>query len=101
MLLHIAGKDEFAKETAAGKVLVDFFATWCGPCSQLAPIVEKIAKEHPELKVIKVDVDEAQDLAATYDVSSIPTLLYFEDGKMVRQTVGWQPEKSLLKFCGI
>jgi thioredoxin 1 len=101
MVLHIGAKDEFDKETASGRVLVDFFATWCGPCGQLAPIVEKIAKEHPELKVLKVDVDEAQDLAAAYNVYSIPTLIYFENGKAVHQTVGYQPEKSLLRFCGI
>jgi thioredoxin 1 len=63
--------------------------------------VEKIANEHPEVKVVKVDVDEAQDVAAAFNVYSIPTLVYFENGKPIRQTVGWQPEKSLLKFANL
>jgi thioredoxin 1 len=101
MILHVTKKDEFDKETGEGKVLVDFFATWCGPCSMLSPLVEKLAKEHEEIKVIKVDVDQAEEIAATYNVYSIPTLIYFENGKAVRQSVGYIPEPSLKKFAGI
>jgi thioredoxin 1 len=101
MLLHIEKKDEFEKETKEGKVLVDFFATWCGPCSMLSPLVEKLSKDHPEIKVIKVDVDKAEEIAAMFNVYSIPTLVYFEDGKAVRQSVGYVPEPSLKKFVGV
>lgn len=101
MILHLTNKAEFDKETAEGKVLVDFFATWCGPCSMLSPLVEKLAKEHEEIKVIKVDVDQAEEIAATYNVYSIPTLVYFENGQAVRQSVGYIPEPSLKKFVGV
>jgi thioredoxin 1 len=101
MLLHITDKSEFDKETKDGNVLVDFFATWCGPCTMLSPLVEKLSKEHPELKVIKIDVDQAEEIAATYSVYSIPTLIYFENGKALRQSVGYIPEASLKKFAGI
>jgi thioredoxin 1 len=101
MLLHITDKAEFEKETKDGKVLVDFFATWCGPCTMLSPLVERLSKEHPELKVIKIDVDQAEEIAATFSVYSIPTLIYFENGKAVRQSVGYIPEASLKKFADV
>jgi len=101
MLIHIKSKDEFEKETKEGRVLVDFFATWCGPCSMLSPIVEKLAQSHPEVKVLKVDVDQIPEVASLFDVYSIPTLIYFENGKNVRTTVGYMPEASLKKFAGL
>ena len=101
MLKHIESKAEFDKEIATGKVLVDFFATWCGPCSMLAPLVEDLAKKNPELTVLKVDVDQVGDVAAEYSVYSIPTLVYFEEGKLVRKTVGYVPEDSLKRFAGV
>jgi thioredoxin 1 len=101
MLMHVKEKADFEKETAEGKVLVDFFATWCGPCKMLSPLVEKLAKEHNEIKVIKVDVDESEEIAAEYTVYSIPTLIYFENGKPVRQSVGYIGEEPLKRFAGI
>jgi thioredoxin 1 len=101
MLIHIEDKKGFDKEISEGKVLVDFFATWCGPCSMLSPLVEKLAEEHPELKVLKVDVDRVQEAAAAFDVYSIPTLIYFENGQPVRKTVGYIPEPGLKKFAGV
>ena len=99
MLKHIINKEEF--ETAIKEkptVLVDFFAHWCGPCNSLSPIVEKVAETHPEIDVIKVDVDQAPELAAKYGVSSIPMLLSFENGTQKDVRVGWMPEASLLRF---
>jgi thioredoxin 1 len=101
MIIHVKDKAEFDKETKEGRILVDFFATWCGPCKMLSPLVEKLGNDHPEVKVIKIDVDEAEELAAAYNVYSIPTLVYFENGKAVRQSVGYIPEPSLKKFAGI
>lgn len=102
MIKHIHDKNEFSKEIADNdKVLVDFFATWCGPCQMLTPVVEKISKDHPELLVIKVDVDQAPELAAMYTIFSVPTLQYFENGKLVRQEAGYRPEASLLKFVNL
>lgn len=79
-------------------VLVDFWATWCGPCRMIAPIVEEIAAERPDIKVCKIDVDENQELAMQYGVSSIPTLLVFQGGKVVNQSVGAVPKTKILEM---
>lgn len=69
-------------------VLVDFYADWCGPCKMLSPIVDEVAKEMSEIKVVKVNVDEAQDLAMNYQVMSIPTLVVIKNGKEAKRSVG-------------
>ena len=69
-------------------VLIDFYADWCGPCKVLSPIVEEFASENPDIKVVKVNVDEAQNLAINYEVMSIPTLVVIKDGKEVNRTIG-------------
>ena len=80
-------------------VLVDFWATWCGPCKMLAPVIEELAEElEGEVVVAKLDVDKAQDVAMKYGVMSIPTLILFEKGEEVRRTVGFQPKARLLSF---
>ncbi len=101
MELEIKSVSLFDEKIKEDRVLVDFFATWCGPCKMLAPIVEKLANDHPEITVLKVDVDEAPELAARYNVSAIPTLLYLEKGALVRQSMGYQPEPALKKFVGL
>jgi thioredoxin 1 len=79
-------------------VLVDFHATWCGPCKVLAPVVEEIASERKgTLKVVKCDVDAAPATAAKFDVVSVPTLIVFRDGKEVRRRVGAGPKASVVK----
>lgn len=78
-----------------GKVLVDFFATWCGPCKMLHPVLESVSKEVPEVKIYKVDVDEEQELAAKYQVSSIPYMVLFKDGKPVQKVLGYQPKEII------
>ena len=77
-------------------VLVDFWAEWCGPCKMLAPVLDEIAVERPDVKVAKVNVDEAQDLAGKYNVMSIPTLLIFKNGQPVEQVVGAMPKPQLM-----
>lgn len=77
-------------------VLVDFWATWCGPCRMIAPVLEEVAKERPDVTVCKVDVDEERELALEYGVSSIPTLLVFRDGKVVNQSIGAIPKERIL-----
>lgn len=79
-------------------VLLDFFATWCGPCKLLAPVLDQIAQEHPEIKVCKVDVDEDQELAAAFQVMSIPTLFVLKGGKVTAQAVGARSKKQLLEM---
>ena len=80
---------------AQGKVLVDFWASWCGPCRMLSPIVDQVAAEHPGVKVGKVNVDEQPKLAEKFQIMSIPTLLVFEDGKLKDQSVGLVPKEQV------
>lgn len=96
-VLHI-NRESFEKIIAQdGKtVLVDFWATWCGPCRMIAPVLEEVAKERPDVTVCKVDVDEERELALEYGVSSIPTLLVFRDGKIVNQSIGAMPKERIL-----
>lgn len=91
-------KENFQSEVmeASVPVLVYFWATWCGPCQMLSPVVEEIASSHPEIKVGKVNVDEQPQLAQTFSVSAIPTLLVFKHGQLVQQFVGVQPKSTIL-----
>ena len=96
-ILHV-NESEFDREVLqdSGTVLVDFWATWCGPCRMLAPILEELSGQHPELKIVKVDVDENRDLALQYGIESIPTLLVFQNGRLVNQAVGARPKSGVL-----
>ncbi|MDE6953443.1 MAG: thioredoxin [Erysipelotrichales bacterium] len=76
-------------------VFVDFFANWCGPCKMLAPIVEQFADKHPEVKVVKIDVDQEQSLAMEYQVQSIPTLITLKNGQPVARQLGFMPLEAL------
>ncbi len=79
-----------------GVAMVDFWAPWCGPCRMLAPVVEELAGEYAgKVKVAKLNVDEAPDTSTQFGVSSIPTLIFFKDGKVVSQTVGLQTKAAL------
>ena len=91
-------KNNFASEVLQSDkpVLLDFWASWCGPCRMLSPIVDEIAGERPDIKVGKVNVDEQPELAGQFGVMSIPTLLVFKNGKLVNQAVGSRPKASAL-----
>ena len=100
MLKHINDRDEFNAAIKEGVVLVDFFATWCGPCKMLSPILEEVDErgEAGDLLIVKVDVDEAGEIAAKYGIQSIPTLILFENGKAVKSQLGYMPKPQLLNF---
>jgi thioredoxin 1 len=83
-------------------VLVDFWAEWCGPCHAVAPILDKIEAEHEgELKLVKVNIDEEQDLAMRYGVQSIPTMILFKDGEPAAAAIGAQPKPALERALGL
>lgn len=79
-------------------VLIDFFATWCGPCKMLSPIIEQVAAEHSDLEVVKVDVDKVPELAVSYNVMSIPTLVFIKGGNLVKQSVGFASKAEIEKM---
>ena len=95
-------KENFAQEVLQSEkpVLLDFWASWCGPCRMLSPIVDEVAEERGDVKVGKVNVDEQPELTGQFGVMSIPTLLVFEQGKLVRQAVGARPKASVLELLG-
>ena len=79
-------------------VLLDFWASWCGPCKMLSPVVDQIAEENSSIKVGKVNVDEEMNLASHFNIMSIPTLLVFKNGRMVNQSVGVIPKERILQL---
>ena len=92
-ILHL--QNENFNELIKEKTLVDFYANWCGPCKMIAPELEKVESN---VKVIKVDVDEFEELARTYGVMSIPTLVLFENGKELKRTIGFMDKDKIEKF---
>ncbi len=95
--LHLSAEN-FKQEVleAKGKVLVDFFATWCGPCRMMSPIVDQLADELADVKVCKVDIDQAEELATEYGVEVVPTFIVFENGEAVKSVSGVMPKPVIL-----
>lgn len=79
-------------------VLVDFFATWCGPCRMVGPIIDEIAEDREDIRVCKINVDDDQELAAKYGVMSIPTLMVFKNGEITNQAMGAMPKAKILSL---
>lgn len=98
-VLHI-NKDNFEELVLRSQktVLLDFWATWCGPCRMVAPIVEEIAAERDDIAVGKIDVDSEMELAAQFGITSIPTLVVMRGGKVVTAAVGYRPKADILKI---
>jgi thioredoxin 1 len=96
-LVHVTSENFDAEVLQAkGKVLIDFWATWCGPCQMIAPILQEIADERSDLKICKVDVDEEMELAQKFGVMSIPMLVVMEDGQIKNTAVGARPKADIL-----
>ena len=99
MVKHI-NKDEFEKEVIneEGVVVVDFFATWCGPCKMLAPVLDEVQDEMKNVKIVKVDIDENPNVASEYKVKNIPTIKVFKNGEEITTNVGFLPKGALVEM---
>ena len=97
-IIEITSKAQFDEAVKSEKLtIVDFWAVWCGPCRVLKPLLHKIAGEHPEIQLLTVDVDANQELAAQYDINSIPAVFMFKNGQIVDSFVGVMPENEILE----
>lgn len=97
-LIELENKEDFKNTIKDGKVLVDFYAVWCGPCQMMKPVIEKYASDHDEVKVMSVDVDKFPDIASNYNVMSIPTFIMFKDGEPVGSKNGAMSAADLEKW---
>lgn len=95
--MKIINESEFLREIKEGVVVVDFFASWCGPCRMMGAVLEEVDKElNGKAKILKVDVDQSQNLARQFGVMSIPTIVVFKDGKQVHKQIGFVPKERLV-----
>ncbi|MCF0116508.1 MAG: thioredoxin [Bacilli bacterium] len=95
MITHLETVEQFEQFVKEGNVVVDFFATWCGPCRMLAPFIEELSDERQDVKFAKLDVDKVSEIASKYMIQSIPTLLFFQNGTLVNDVVGFLPKDQL------
>lgn len=98
MVINVKNKEEFVNEIKSGKVLVDFYADWCGPCKIQAPVLEQYAGNSSAAKIVKLSVESLPEVAGEYGVYSIPTLVLFVDGNIVAKNVGFLPLGPLTRF---
>lgn len=90
--------DNFNEKTSDGIVLVDFYADWCGPCKMLTPVLEALSSEMNHVTFYKVNIDDEQELTKKFKIMSVPTILLFKDGTIVKQTLGYSPKELIKKF---
>ena len=100
MLKHFTEEMNFDEEIKEGSVIVDFWATWCGPCRMLGTVLEELAREREDIKILKIDTDEFGELAKKYGVMSIPTVLFYKDGEMINKNIGFCDKEKLLSLLG-
>ena len=100
MIKHLNSLEELNEVTKSGTVIVDFFATWCGPCKMLSPVLEELdADPNFNVPIFKVDVDEVSDAAAEFNVQAIPTVILFKDGKVERTKLGFMRKDQVIDFA--
>jgi len=98
-MFHVENEEQFKDFVKGHKVLVDFYATWCGPCKMLSPILEELEESNElNMPIIKVDVDKISKVASLYQIQSIPTLMIFENGKPIKRSIGFMNKNQLLEF---
>lgn len=100
MEVMVITKENYIKEVVESDkpVLIDFWASWCGPCRMMSPVVDEIADKNPQLKVCKVNVDDEPELAQKFGIMSIPTLAALKDGEVIGNVVGFQPKANIVKL---
>ena len=94
-MAQVINNDNFNTSIESGVCVVDFFATWCGPCKMLAPVFEELSGEMDEVNFFKVDVDQALDVARRYAITTVPTMIIFKNGKEVQRIVGFVPKEQI------
>lgn len=98
-MIHIENEQQFNETISNGVTLVDFYASWCGPCRMLAPIIEELDKDYKgKISIAKLDVDECNDIAARFSVNAIPSILIFKDNELIKMNVGFSPKESLTEI---
>lgn len=98
MPLVYANASDFKDKIASGRCVVDFYADWCAPCRMIGPVLEQIARENDDINIVKVNVDENQQLAVEYGIRGIPALLVFDNGKQVASRAGFMPKDALVDW---
>lgn len=93
MVHSVTSAQEFNSAISQGKVLVDFYATWCGPCKMISPLLEKLEPQFPDIKFLKLDTEEVPEIASQFTVSNVPTFLFFKDGQQIDVVKGAAPAK--------
>lgn len=96
--MKIVNDAEFKETVSEGVTLVDFYADWCGPCKALAPVLEQLSEDYPDVKFIKVNVDESEETSAEYGIMSIPTIYVLKDGETIGRTGGYRDYEAMKAF---
>lgn len=95
MIKFLEKEEDFKKEIQSEIILVDFFATWCGPCKMLSSVLSAYAEEHPDIPILKIDIDQFPNLAREFAIMSVPTLLVFKNGKIEKKELGFRSKEEL------